>query len=264
MRRLKEDRVLVELHRAAALAGRPGIVVPSLDLDLANQYTGSPTRTRDAIERIVQTERATKVRKDLLVLPDVTGRVNANIEELIDVVAPRPYLITGGRALEHHGLTNQHFFAVTVLVSTRVAPMTYRGERVVFVPTNRKSIWGGRGHPCFANPERVIIDVLSSTRYSVPFAQIISAISVAGHRDEKFLGRLFASARRFQSNTTARRIGLLVEEIFGPEAAVPFLELVGESRTPVLLRRGGRTDAPVDSKWRVIVNANTELEMEMG
>lgn len=258
-----EDQVLVELHRAATLAGRPGIAVPSTDLNLGNRDSRSRESALKAISRLARAGRVTPVRKDLLVLPDTTGRVIVGIEDLVDAVAPQPYLITGGRALEHHNLTDQHYFSVAVLVSTRVSPIMYRGERAVFVLSNEQYIWGGKGHPHFATPERVIVDILSSTRYGVAFSQVLTALSLAGRRDPKFLGRLVANARRFRSNATSRRVGLLVDRIFGSDAAAPFRELIGKSRTPTLLRSGGRTDGPVDTTWRVIVNASIELDTEM-
>lgn len=255
-----EDQVLIELHRAADLAGRPGIAMPSQDLDTADQHTGSRSRTKDAISRLQQAGRVTSVRRDLLILPDATGRINVGLARLIDVVAPKPYLITGGRALEHHNLTDQHFFSVAVLAPSRVTPIIYRGERAIFFPMEKKDIWGGRGHPHYATPERVIMDALASTRYGVSFSQVLTALSLKGERDPEFFGRLFVSARRFQSNAAARRVGLLVDRLFGSDAAAPFRELIGKSRTPTLLRRGGRTDGSFDSTWRVVVNASTVLE----
>ena len=259
---LIEDRVLVELHRAAALAGRPGIVVPSVDLEVADQQTGSRARTKGAISRLVKATKVLAVRKDLLVLPDATGRVTVSVPELVDVVAPPLYLITGGRVLQHHHLTDQHFFSVAVLVPTRVSTFMYRGERAMFLATDPKQIWGRQGEerPRFATPERLILDVLSSTRYGVSFSQALSALSLAVQRDPEFLVRLLANVRRFKSDAAARRVGLLVDRLFGPDSAAPFRELIGKSRTPVLLRRGGVTDGQVDPTWRVIVNASTEPE----
>jgi len=255
-----EDRVLVELHRAATLAGRPGIAVPSQDLEVADQHTGSRSRSKDAVWRLEKAGRVTSVRKDLLVLPDATGRIDVGLADLIDVVAPQPYLITGGRTLEHHNLTDQHFFSFAVLVPSRVTPIMYRSERATFFPTDKGKIWGGKGHPHYATPERVIMDVLGSTRYGVSFSQAVTALSQAGQRDPKFLGRLLANTRRFQSDAAARRVGLLVDRLFGSDAAAPFRELIGESRTPTLLRRGGRTDGELDPTWRVMVNASTTPE----
>jgi predicted transcriptional regulator of viral defense system len=257
-----EDRVLVELHRAAALAGRGGIVVPSEDLEVADRQTGSHARTKDAISRLLKANKVVAVRKDLLVLPDATGRVTVTIPELVDVVAPEPYLITGGRALQHHHLTDQHFFSVAVLVPTRVSTFAYRGERAVFLATDPKRIWGWQGgeRPRIATPERVILDVLSNTRYSVPFSQALTALNLEVQRHPGFLERLESSVRRFESHAAARRVGLLVDRLFGPDAAAPFRELIGASRTPVLLRRGADTQGPIDPTWRVIVNASTQPE----
>ena len=80
------------------------------DLDFADQHTGSHSRTKDAVWRLEKAGRVTSVRRDLLVLPDATGRIDVGLADLIDVVAPQPYLITGGSALEYHNLTDQHFF----------------------------------------------------------------------------------------------------------------------------------------------------------
>ena len=257
-----EDRVLVELHRSAILAGRPGIAVPSLDLEIADELTGSRPRTRDAIWRLEKAGRISSVRKDLLVLPDATGQIKVGLDDLIEVIAPRPYLITGGRALEHHDLTDQHYFSAAVLVPSRTAPLNYRSERANFISTDKKNVWGGLGKPHYATPERVIMDALRSTRYGVPFSQILTALSLAGRRDREFLSRMFICARRFESDTAARRIGLLVDRLFGSEAAAPFRQLIGRSRTPTLLRSGGQPDGPIDSTWRVIVNVNTTPETE--
>jgi predicted transcriptional regulator of viral defense system len=88
----------------------------------------------------------------------------------------------------------------------------------------------------------------------------LTALSLAVRRDPEFLERLVESVRRFQSVAAARRIGLLVDRFFGADSAAPFRQLIGESRTPVLLRRGGVTHGQVDATWRVIVNASTEIE----
>lgn len=263
---LIEDRVLVELHRAAALAGRPGIAVPSQDLGIADELTGSRARTHEALGRLARKGQLTTVRKDLMVLPDATGRVTVGLDRLIDTVAPDPYLITGGRALEHHRLTDQHYFSVPVLVPSRVTMLMYRGERAVFLPTGPERIWGwvDDEHPRYATPERVIVDVVDSPRYSVAFSQAVSALNLAVGRDPEFLERLVEVLGRFRSTAAARRVGLLVDRLFGAEAAAPFRQLIGQSRTPVLLRRGGVTHGEVDPIWRVIVNARAELEERGG
>jgi predicted transcriptional regulator of viral defense system len=255
------DRVLVQLHRASALAGRPGIVVPSLDLKAAAREFGDRS-ARQALWRLVRAGRVLSVRKDLDVLPDATGRVVVGMPELVGVVAPPPHLITGGRALEHDRLTNQHFFTVVVLVPRPVAGFAFRGEQAVFLTTEPGRIWGWQGDrgPHYATAERAVLDAVSHARYGVALPLAIEALRRAVERDREFLLRLVEAARRYDSTATSRRVGLLVDRLFGERAAAPFRELIGESRTPVLLRTTGSAEGAVDRGWRVIVNATVETE----
>ncbi len=195
-------------------------------------------------------------------LPDATGLSKASITELVDAVAPRPYLITGGRALQEHRLTDQHFFRVVTLVPSRVGTFAYRQESAFFVVTARHRIWGWveDNSPHFATAERAIIDSISSSRYGVSLSQAITALSLARTRDGDFLNKLLAALRRYGSDATSRRVGLLVERTFGSDAAEPFLALIGSLRSPVPLRPGAPAGGRVDPKWRVLVNASTEVE----
>ena len=259
-----EDRVLVELHRAAALAGRPAVAVPSQDLEAADQQTGSRAKTKQALLRLSRAGRITPVRKDLLVLPDATGLVTVGLAELIDTVAPEPYLITGGRALQHCRLTDQHFFSTAVLVPTRVTTFSYRGETAAFLTARPEHIWGWEDdrRPRFAAPERALLDALNHPRYGVSFSQALSALRVAVSRDPGLIERLVISGRRYGSAAAARRVGLLVDRLLGSEAAMPFREMIGNSRTPVPLRPSGPAEGDVDRTWRVVVNATTEPEVD--
>jgi predicted transcriptional regulator of viral defense system len=201
------------------------------------------------------------VRRDLLVLPDATGRV-VDLPELIDVVAPLLYLVTGGRAFQHHDLTDQHFFTAVVLVPRRVANFSYRGEKTLFLLTEYERIWGWSDdeRPRYATPERAIVDALSHARYGVSFQQALTAMLLVAGRDSRFMERLVVTVSRYSSAATARRVGLLVDRHFGTDAAAPFRELIGTGRTPVRLRSTGTADGPVDRTWRVRVNVSTEVE----
>lgn len=255
-----EDSVLVDLHRAATLAGRPGIAVPSLDLDLARQRIGDH-RAEEALRRLRQSKRVLHVRKDLVVLPDATGRMTVGLPELISVVAPAKHLITGGRALEESRLTNQHSFSQIVLVPKAITNFSFRREKAVFLTTEVDHIWGWqRSGPHYASPERALVDAVSHPRYGVSLSMAIGALDRAAGRDPRFLDRLVGATRRYRSPATARRLGLLVERLFGQEAGVPFEGLIGTNRTPVLLRAGGAKTGQLNEKWRVIVNATTDLE----
>jgi predicted transcriptional regulator of viral defense system len=265
-----EDVVLRELHRAAVEAGRRGISVPSVDLDAAARTTRDRAVAAEALRRLVRAQRVFRVRRDLLVLPDATGLLGVDLVDLIDAVAPRPYLITGGRALEHFGLTDQHSFGVVVLVPREVATLTYRGQTATFFETAPENIWGAEPdvRPCYAAAERALIDVLNHPRYGVSLTQALDALIRAVADDPGFHDRLLAAVVRYGagshghgSRSSARRVGLLVERLFGADVAAPYRTLVGENRAPVLLRPGGSPDGPVDSTWRVAVNAAIEPEV---
>jgi predicted transcriptional regulator of viral defense system len=266
-----EDRVLIELHRAAIDAGRRGIAVPSVDLARAATDGLDRTAVEEATRRLVNARRVTRVRRDLLVLPDAAGLIGVGLADIVDVIAPDPYLITGGRALEQSELTDQHYFGLTVLVPKEMSPVEYRGEKATFFVTDPSNICGatdGRG-PRFARPERALVDVLNHPRFGVSLTQAADALIRARAADSDFLVRLFdavrdygAGARNHGARAAARRVGYVVERIFGPKDAEPFRALIGPNRAPVPLRPGGRRHTGfVDPVWRVLVNATVEPEL---
>lgn len=257
-----EDRALRELHRAAVEAGRRGVSVPSADLDAVARHTCSRQAAQKAIQRLVRAERVVRVRKDLLVLPDTTGLLGVDMADLVDAVAPQPYLITGGRALERYELTDQHFFGIIVLVPGRIKKLSYRGQSATFLPTDPSSIWGWQEgvRPQYAVPERAIVDVLNHPRYAVSLTQALDALLLAATRDPAFIDRLVDTVVRYGSPSAARRVGLVVERFFGAGVAAPYRELIGENRAPVLMRPRGTANGPIDATWRVVVNAALEPE----
>ena len=265
-----EDAVLRELHRAALEAGRRGVAIPSADLDAVARRTGDRRAAEQAVTRLIRAQRVMRVRRDLLVLPDSTGLLSVDLVDLVDAIAPQPYLITGGAALQHAGLTDQHFFGHAVLVPTEGTDLRYRGQTATFFKTDPTNIWGSQldGRPRWALPERALIDALNHPRYGVSLTQALDALLRAAARDVAFLDRLHAAVLRYSagskghsSRSSARRVGLVVERLFGTDAAAPYRDLVGANRTPVLMRPGGSPAGPIDTTWRVVVNAVLEPEM---
>jgi len=261
--------VLRELHRAALEAGRRGIAVPSVDLGLVARRCGGRAAAEQAIVRLIQAGRVMRVRRDLLVLPDTTGLLNIDMVDLVDAIASQPYMITAGAALEHFDLTDQHSFGHVVLVPNEAAPLRYRGQTAAFFKTDPTNIWGWdpETRPRYALPERAIVDVLNHPRYGVSLTQAIDALRRAAVLDIAFLDRLHGAVLRYSagsrghsSRSSARRVGLVVERLFGARAATPYRDLVGANRAPVLLRPGGSPSGPLDSTWRVVVNAVLEPE----
>ena len=163
--------------------------------------TGSREAAQKAVQRLVRAERIVRVRKDLLVLPEATGLLGVDMDGLIDAIAAQPYLITGGRALEHHQLTDQHFFGVIVLVASRVQKLTYGGQSATFLLMDPANIWGWEEgvHPQYATAERAIIDVLNHPRYAVSITQALDALLAAASDDPSFLDRLAEAVVRYGS-----------------------------------------------------------------
>lgn len=266
-----DDQVLRELHRAAALEERAGISIVSKDALRVDRVTGSHDKTLQAIDRLSRDRRAVRVRRDLLALSDQTGLVTASLAELVDVIAPRPYVITGGRALAFHDLTDQHFFELVALVASSTAGFGWRGEQVHYLVTEPDRVWGGRPgpsegprrpRPIFASVERVLIDVLDHPRFGVSASQAVRALRDALGRDGRLLGRLAGAVERYDSASTARRVGFFVSRLLGPEPAEPFAAFVGRSRTPVALRPKGPDRGPVDPRWLVRVNLDVDSLLE--
>lgn len=259
-----EDMVLRDLHRAAAEAGRRGIAIPSIDLDVVARRTRNRNAALQAVTRLLRARRVMRVRRDLLVLPDATGLVGIEIADLVDAVAPTPYVITGGAALQHFDLTDQHFFTLAVLVPAEVTQLSYRGQTARFFTTDPTNIWGSppEQRPRYAMPERALVDALNHPRYGVSLTLALDVLERAVSRDSTFLDRLHAAVVRYgagpkghSARASARRMGLLLEGLFGADVAAPYRDLVGTNRTPVLLRPGGSPSGPVDATWRVVVNA---------
>jgi predicted transcriptional regulator of viral defense system len=264
-----EDRVLMELHRAALDAGRRGIAVPSIDLERVTSGDLERDGASEAVRRLVRAGRVIRVRRDLLVLPEATGLAPTGLVDLVDAIAPLPYVITGGRALEHFGLTDQHYFGIAVLVPTEVAQLSFRGERATFYVTDPSNIWGAAPgqRPLFACPERAVIDALNHPRFGVSLTQAADALVRARTANSNFLDGLEnavrtygAGQRRHGSRAAARRVGYVVEQLFGSVAAEPFLPLIGSNKAPVPLRPSGHRDGHVDTLWGIVVNARVESE----
>jgi predicted transcriptional regulator of viral defense system len=262
-----EDRALIALHRATHLAGRPGVVVNSSDLDAVDEITGSRVASKQALGRLTRVGAVVPVRRNLAVLPDSTGLIDVDLLDLIDAAAgSSQYLVTGGRALELHRLSDQHFFQVAVIAPKRIAAIEWRGESARFFVVSAKRIWGSTALPgrsrraSVAGAERAILDSVSHPRYGASLEQAVGALRVLLRR--KKLGPLLRATKRYKTAAVARRKGFLIEQLLGVNAAAPFLELTGASRTPVPLRVGRPADGPIDRRWRVNVNVDIDLLLE--
>jgi predicted transcriptional regulator of viral defense system len=252
----------VRLSRVASLAGRPGIVVLDEDVAELDELAGSRPRSHAVLERLEPAGRIRRVRRGVYVLVDATGGVRVGILELIAASAPEPYLVTGGRALQFHGLTDQHFRRVHVLTPSQLRSWSWRGDEVRYVRTEA-ALRGGavrtrKTRARVATPARAIADSLSHPRWGVTLAQVVEALDVMLGRDPDFADALAVEVARQDNHALARRLGFLVSHLAGPNAARPFLALLGDSKAATPLQAGGGAVGPIDTRWQVRINVDLD------
>jgi predicted transcriptional regulator of viral defense system len=251
-------RLSVQLARQASLAGRWPVLVED-DLAAIDPVTGSRAASFAVLRRLAEIGQLEPVRRGTYVMRDETGVLRVDLLSLIDAVTPAPYLITAGRALAAHDLSDPHFRTAIVLVPRPRRPFTWRGDRVRYVVAPADRIWGARrSGPRLAAPERAILDSIAHPRWGVTFSQAAEALRLALDRSPRFAARLATATRRYRNAATARRLGFLVEQIAGPDAAAPFRALRGSSRAATLLDPAGSRTGPYEPRWRVRVNADLD------
>ena len=254
------ERAFIALNRRVSTEDRYPVVLLDQDMAALDDATGGRRKSHDALRQLTADGRLRQVRRGTYVLGAPTGGTDARLLAIIDAVTPRPHLVTAGRALAETGLSDQHFFRVVVLASSRLAEWSWQGEEVHYVESVADRIWGelGPDGPAIARPERAILDCLADRRFGVSLPQTAEAIDRAV-RIGMPMSRLATAARRYETAAVSRRLGFLVELLVGTAAAAPFLKLRGSSNKYVALSPFQSSTGPTDSTWRVHVNVDPEL-----
>jgi predicted transcriptional regulator of viral defense system len=252
----------VVLSRAASLASRPGIVVLDEDLPALDRTTHARPRSHALIEGLERAGRLRRVRRGVYALVDATGGVPIGTLDLIAALTPDPYLVTGGRALQFHDLTDQHFRRVHVLAHRQLRPWSWRGDEVRYTRTE-KPLRGGairsrKTSARIATPARAIADSLGHPRWGVTLSQVVEALDKALTRMPGVADMLAVEVARQDNHALARRLGFLVSHIAGRQEARPFLPLRGESKAPTPLEAGSEGNGLIDLTWQVRVNVDLE------
>lgn len=257
------QRIAVALARNAQACGRPHVILDE-DLVVADRLSGGRTASIAALRHLRAAGRLDHVRRGLDVLLDATGVARVDTEALIEAATPGPHLVTAGRALELHNLSDQRFREVVVLVSAPKRPFRWRGDHVKFVATDPARIWGSTvSHGVsLASPERALLDSLARRSWGVSLSQCVEALDRALGRWPAFETQLARSASRYRNAAVARRFGYLVEQLSGADRAVPFDALRGSSNAMTLLDPSGPGDGPLDRRWRLRVNIDLDAVLD--
>jgi predicted transcriptional regulator of viral defense system len=249
----------VQLARAATLAGRWPVVTDD-DLTVLDELTGGRQASFAVMRELAQARQLERVRRGAYVMRNETGVLRIDLLELIAALAPRPYLITAGRALAAHDLSDQHFRTAVVLVSSLRRDFEWRGDHVHFVQTEPGRIWGAhrRSGPQVASPERAILDSFAHRRWGVTLSQSVEALDLALARWPRFAEDLATATARYRNAAVARRLGFLVAYIAGEDTAAPFRALLGSSKAATLLDPASGNSGLVDTHWRARVNVDLD------
>ncbi|HEX4837068.1 MAG TPA: hypothetical protein VFV03_00880 [Solirubrobacteraceae bacterium] len=253
------ERAFIALNRRALDAGRESVVRLDEDMPALDAATGSRRRSQDALRQLTRDGRLRRVRRGTYLLTAPTGSTGARLLEIIHAVTPQPYLLTAGRALTEHGLSDQHFFTAIVLSSHRLAGWGWQRDEVHYALVAPARIWGAgaASGPEVATAERAILDSLANPRWGVTLPQATQALdrAIPSASTPK---RLAAAAKRYQSAAVARRLGYLLELLHGPQAAEGLLGLRGTSHAHVLLAASGPARGESNPRWGLRVNVDPE------
>ena len=218
----------------------------------------------DGAQRLVGTlerqGRLRRVRRGAYVLADASGGMRAGLLDLIAALTPRPYLVTAGRALQFHELSDQHFRRVQVLAPTQLRSWSWRGDTVRYARTGRSLRGEGtrtrKTRANVASAERAIIDSLAHPEWGVTLSQVIEALQTLLARDPHAADRLAVQTAAYDSHALARRLGLLVSRLCGQDAARAFRALRGSSKAITPLRAGGPDSGPIEQTWKLRENVD--------
>jgi predicted transcriptional regulator of viral defense system len=250
------------LVRASSLARRPGVVLLDEDLSALSSLAGSRTESHNLIAAVEREGYLRRVRRGAYVLVDSAGGVRTGLLDLIAALTPKPYLVTAGRALQFHELSDQHFRRVHVLTPTQLRSWSWRGDEVRYSRTNRPlrgdSTRTRKTRAQVATPERAIADSLAHPKWGVTLTQVIEALDILLARDLVSADRLAGEVAGHDSHALARRLGFLISRLAGEDAARPFLPLRGDSKAATPLRTGARISGPIDYIWHVQENVDLE------
>jgi predicted transcriptional regulator of viral defense system len=208
-----------------------------------------------------------RVRRGAYVVRARSTTLRLGALELVGELSPDFHMVTAGKALELHELSEQTYRRIVVLVARPFRDWEWSGESIQYARVDTSRIWGGKGigkgehRTIVAGPERAIVDSVARPAWGVTLPQIAHAL-LAVRRRNRYLEKLAQTVARYRNASAARRIGFLIEQIHGAEVAAPFLSLRGASNSLIPLVSGGEKNGLIDTRWRIRINVPLDLVLE--
>lgn len=259
---INRQAVAYRLSRTTTAARRPGIFVLANDGEALDELTGSRARTHALVKQLEGEGRLQRVRRGTYVLVDSNGNASVGILDLVAALTPTPHLVTGGRALQFHDLSDQHFRRIQVLVQHRLRDWSWRGDQVRYVESNLTKVSPVRTRKTrarMATEERAISDCMTHTRWGVTLGQVVEALNGYLSAPDNSPAALASEVALSGTDAVARRLGYLVSWLAGPDAALPFLPLRGRRNGATPLQAGSAVAGPIDPVWKVQVNVDLDM-----
>ena len=254
--------IMAALHEA----GSRVLLLPD-DWAIIDGVTGERRRSQIAIHRLALAGWLRPIRRGTYAVRSESGSLRVSALELVGALARGPHLVTAGQALARHGLPDQAFREIVVVVPHAHRPWSWQGTHVRYVRMPAGQIWGGRDHhfdhaltTTIARPARAILDSIAHPHWGISISQVVEAADRASRHDPAFVERLALAASRYGNAMASRRLGFIIERLEGPEAARAFAALRGSSHTYArLMAQAPLGECSLDSSWRIAENVPFDL-----
>lgn len=229
----------------------------------------SPNYLNEALHHLAQSGWIVRLRKGLYALSGPVPGVSPVHEFEIAMALVHPAAISHWSALSYHGLTEQLPRRVFVLTSARSVPRVRRqkvdrsregyqvGDTIyqfVQVKPERffgvEEVWVHEARIKITDPDRTLLDGLTSPQYCGGFSEVLHAFEVRGPKLD--LGRIIHYALKLDA-ATVKRLGWVLERQGVDLAHLEPLRVLPVKGYRVLDPTGPRR-GPCDARWMIQVN----------
>lgn len=221
------------------------------------EIAGSAAAARNLVNSLAAKDWIVPIRRGIWAVRSRKLTLEISALDVVGFVTPDLHLVTVGRALSEHRLSDQTFHSIVVITNARLKGWQWQGETVKYVMMPPARIWGAAERSSLlpthlASEERALLDSLAHPRWGVSLAHLVEALARylqrAGETD-----KLALAAARYKNAHLARRLGFLIERLGGDGKALPFRALRGRTKgaIPLNLLMPTERQPNLDSRWGV-------------